>query len=265
MEKYYICKNVGSCYKIQMNTYSYLLNKSTIAFSTGLIFLSLLPGTLFAYTSTDATEAISSASNEVNSEFWTQDIHCPDITDSVLKFGMKDSRKDKRISDFQLFLADYYGLEKDAIVTGRFDKITQDYVIRLHKESGLKQKFVDQETRGIVNVRCRYAGIRPRIGSFSSSVSTIKKGDSAWLEYSVENANSCDVLNRTEARDPDAVEWLEGGMSFDERRPGGINIYLRVRPLETTVYELFCSYDYPEGHLVGGTTQSMKHLTITVR
>ncbi|HEY0010889.1 MAG TPA: hypothetical protein VGB97_03190 [Candidatus Paceibacterota bacterium] len=197
-------------------------------------------------------------------EFWTSGVHCPEITDSALRFGMKDSRGNRRISDFQTFLADYYGLEKSAIVTGRFDNTTRNYVLQLHAEAGLKQNFVDAETRAIVNPRCGDAGIRPRIVAFTASEGKIKKGESVLLSLDVQNANSCKIINLTAAREQgDGWEGAEGNIAFEDRNAESASMSLRVQPLKTSVYEVFCDYHYPD--VQDGTTQSMKSLIVTVR
>ncbi len=204
-----------------------------------------------------------------NSPYWTAGIHCPEITDSPLKYGMRDSKTSKRVSDFQLFLADYYNVPKEQVVTGKFDTQTKRLVTQLHAEMGIKQSIVNGVTRSIVNPRCGDAGIRPNISSFEASETTIKKGGRVMLTLAAENAQYCSIFNYTEALlrqdDPD---WPGDELIVQFENASAPTVNLLVTPSKTSVYVAQCSLDstyiqndseYTE------TTQAYKSVVIKVK
>ena len=61
---------------------------------------------------------------------------CPRLA-VPLQRGSRDAATGGQVSELQIFLADYYNLNEDDIVTGYFGKTTEQYVIKFQKEQGL--------------------------------------------------------------------------------------------------------------------------------
>lgn len=97
-------------------------------------------------TSDDETEATSEVSV------------CPKLI-STFSRGARDATTKGQVSELQRFIADYYELSPDTIITGNFGRLTHVIVIRLQKELGLPAfGVVGSLTRAAIAKVCRTNG-----------------------------------------------------------------------------------------------------------
>lgn len=68
----------------------------------------------------------------------TPGVYCPQLS-TTMKRPFRDSQTNPpgQVTELQIFLAEYYGLNEEDIVTGYFGKLTEKYVIQFQKEHGL--------------------------------------------------------------------------------------------------------------------------------
>ncbi len=61
---------------------------------------------------------------------------CPNLT-STLQRGLRDASTGGQVTDLQVFLAGYFGLNEEDLTTGYFGQLTQRYVIKFQQDKGL--------------------------------------------------------------------------------------------------------------------------------
>src|SRR5262245_25191749 len=66
----------------------------------------------------------------------SEGIYCPALTRTMQR-GARDATTGGQVTELQLFLADYFGLNEEDLVTGFFGRLTQSYVVRFQQEKGL--------------------------------------------------------------------------------------------------------------------------------
>lgn len=87
--------------------------------------------------------------------FEKKEMLCPKLT-STLLFDSRDNYKDTQVAQLQTFLARYYGVDEQKIVTGYFGSITYEHVVRFQKEHKLPTTgIVDVDTQNAIAVACK--------------------------------------------------------------------------------------------------------------
>ena len=91
---------------------------------------------------------------------------CPDLTVTMQR-GARDATTGGQVSELQIFLANYYDLNEEDVLTGYFGRATEKYVIRFQREQGLPTYgIVGSLTRAAIARVC--GGVTP-FPTFSAS------------------------------------------------------------------------------------------------
>lgn len=193
------------------------------------------------------------------SDFYVPAIHCLadyEGPDTTLKFGMKDTSSDTRISNLQKFLVDYY---KDSnytktgevalTVTEVFDEVTLQFVKRFNDENGLTgQDFYDGNMRSLINPRCHDAGYSPKLYNLTAEQPVIHLGESTGINVRVAYTTRCQFWNWTDwFKHINQANYYQHQI-FDspiaavegKLRPTDVSYRFRVSPQETSYYVLQC-------------------------
>ena len=98
---------------------------------------------------------------------------CPNLTVTMQR-GARDATTGGQVSELQIFLANYYDLNEEDVITGYFGRVTEKYVIRFQREQGLP-------TFGIVGSLTRAAIARGCGGGTSQTFSASPTSGAAPL------------------------------------------------------------------------------------
>lgn len=83
----------------------------------------------------------------------TPSVRCPAISQTIHR-GAKDG-KQKDVSNLQAFLADYFDVSPDQLVSGYFGRNTEKYLMRFQQEQGLPSVGIaGQLTRAVIKTMC---------------------------------------------------------------------------------------------------------------
>src|SRR3990167_9949299 len=104
-------------------------------------------GEIKAFKNQDADEDIDD-DGEVkkdSSASLRQGLSCPRLLKLVRRGMQNESAQNPEVSELQRFLANYYGVKEEDLVTGYFGSSTQEHLVRFQREEGLPAEGIAGE------------------------------------------------------------------------------------------------------------------------
>ncbi len=151
----------------------------------------------------------------------TKSYYCPSLNSVSLSRGPRDGgeRGGSEVSELQKFLASYFNLDQEEIVTGYFGTITKGYVARFQKENNVKATgTIGELTRAAIAKHCggtqgsgllKFIYPNPNVKDATISLSSLpvtvkwssisqevqNKFPNGWIELSIVDYNGVTVAN----------------------------------------------------------------------
>lgn len=154
---------------------------------------------------------------------------CPRLA-KLLRRGMRnEGPQNPDVSELQQFLAEYYGVAKEDLVTGYFGSSTERHLVRFQREEGLPAEGIAGElTRGKILRHC--------IKKLDGDAEKIKERVATTTPSCVLKANKREV----DAGEEVTLKWESKNAthtSMPDGSRGPTKGSLQVAPTETTVYQ----------------------------
>ena len=188
-------------------------------------------GEIKAFKNQDADEDIDD-DGEVkkdSSASLRQGLSCPRLL-KLLRRGMRnESAQNPEVSELQRFLANYYGVKEEDLVTGYFGSSTQEHLVRFQREEGLPAE-------GIAGELTRTKILKHCVKKLDADAEKIKERVATTTPSCILKANK----GKIEAGETVTLKWESKNATYASMPGGGagpVKGSLEVMPTETTVYQ----------------------------
>ncbi len=144
--------------------------------------------------------------------------YCPTLSITMQR-GARDISTNNQVSELQKFLADYYDIDPDEIVTGFFGRITQGYVQQFQREQGLPTfGIAGSMTRGVI------ARVCTQVSTVTSQINNTPTNTTTQSSSAPTCTIGSNKLNPA-TNEPFVITWSTTNISspvlYEQRRGGG--------------------------------------------
>lgn len=114
-------------------------------------------------------QVLGAHTDDVPDTIANTDGYCPNLT-VTMRRGARDATTGGQVSELQRFIADYFDLDEEEIVTGYFGRMTERYIIRFQNEHGLPAYgIVGSLTRAKIAEVCKGNGGTGNLQAYPTS------------------------------------------------------------------------------------------------
>lgn len=136
-------------------------------------------------------------------------IYCPQLSLTMMR-GARDATTKGQVTELQIFLADYFNVPEETLVSGYFGILTQSYVVKFQQQNGLPALgIVGSLTREVIAKACGMtsvpggktvtADLRVNGSDASGPFLQVSEGSTVAFTWTSTGATSCDLVRNGNA------------------------------------------------------------------
>lgn len=136
-------------------------------------------------------------------------VYCPKISNTMFR-GSRDSSTGGQVTELQIFLADYFNVPEETLVSGYFGVLTQSYVVKFQQQQGLPALgIVGTLTRAAIAKVCGTttttggktvtADLKVNGSDASGPFLSVAEGSTVNFTWTSSGATSCDLVRNGNA------------------------------------------------------------------